>query len=232
MLCTIWSWLSQTRICRPFGAWTLGNLSMLSPPTSSHLQQEMRVWTINWWTRCPVIWCYVSDVTIWSLFWTYILIHVAKLCSVAVSSKATKGKHERICRPVSAHKVVQECCNLRCPQFFPRAHPASSSKQHEVMVRVQVFVLHLMKVYMLSISDMYHWPKEHRCTAVITHQPPPWVEGQRFRIHERIIIDLSGVYIYPPSFWNYETWWRHRLFASGKCSNIMKLIGTGIISSK
>lgn len=81
------------------------------------------------------------------------------------SSKATEGKHERICRPVSAHKVVQECCNLRCPQFFPGAHPASSSKQHEVMVRVQVFVLHLMKVYMLSILDMHHWPKEHRCTG-------------------------------------------------------------------
>lgn len=98
----------------PSGASTLGNCTILSPPTSSHLQTLKLRSNIC----AGVLPISLSHIKMNYHYWTNIAL------------------------PISCNKIVKECRDLDDAQFFAGTKPASSSKYKTVVVRLQALILH------------------------------------------------------------------------------------------
>jgi hypothetical protein len=113
--------------------------------------------------------------------------------------------------PVPSYEIVEERCNFCNAYFLSRAHPATSSEQHEVWMRFHALLLFSVSNTGQNFHTKYGSSSITGVSMIIisrsfTYQPSPWIEGNRVRIQERIVVYLSCVNINSPTFWNDIPW--------------------------
>jgi hypothetical protein len=99
---------------------------------------------------------------------------------------------------------VQESGNFCYSQFLSRTLPAAPSKYKEVILRLQALILIFAVIGNSVIGNIISMNKVGKeiINKTVTYQPSPWIEGEWFWVYKRIIIILSRINIYSPSFWN------------------------------